>query len=148
MSLKFKELIDSQVKERYKNCVIYYLASTGATSFAKQQCSLYSGRYVDVLNEIKKDDKLLKNIDMFYPEDFFIWLDKYREEEKFILVDNFDFLINTWRSDQEEIFLNLVEKQESDIVYVFVMQQRKFITKRKIQNIMGKSRVINLYEIN
>ena len=95
-----------------------------------------------------KDEDISNSLGMFYPEDFFKWLKKYNNEKNFIVIDNFDFLINTWRSDQEEIFLNLVEKQESEVMYIFLIQQRKFITKRIIENIMGKSRIINLYEIN
>lgn len=148
MSLRFRELIEIQLKERYKHCVIYSLPMTGVTSFGKQICKKYDGYYLDVLQEVNKDEDISNSLGMFYPEDFFKWLKKYNSEKKFIVIDNFDFLINTWRSDQEEIFLNLVEKQESEVMYIFLIQQRKFITKRIIENIMGKSRIINLYEIN
>lgn len=148
MSLRFREVIEVQLVERYKHCIIYSLPMTGATSFGKEVCKEYDGYYLDVLEEIKKDEDKLNNIDVFYPKDFFEWLKKYNTNKKFIVIDNFDFLINTWRSGQEEIFLNIVEKQESDFMYIFFIQQRKFITKRIIENIMGKSRIINLYEIN
>lgn len=141
------DFIDIQLKERYKHFIVYSLPMTGTTGYAKKACKEYDGYYLDVLKELKNYEDILNNIDMFYPEDFFNWLKKYNNKNKFIVVDNFDFLINTWRNEQEEIFLNLVEKQESEIMYIFFMQERKFIKKRSIENISGKSRIISLYEI-
>lgn len=148
MSLRFKKFIEEQLKERYKHFIIYSLPIGGKSRFGKKICEAYDGYYLDVLQEIKNNIIISKNIDTFYPKDFFEWIAKFSNGKKFIVVDNIDFLINTWREEQEEIFLNLIEKQQSDIAYLFLIQERKFLFKRSITNLSGKNRVINLFEIN
>lgn len=148
MNYKFKDFLYEQFKERYKHFIICSLPMTGKTEFSKRVCEEYDGYYLDVLNEIKNNSLIVKEIDTFYPNDFFNWIAQYNEKGKFIIVDNFDFLINTWREQQEEMFLSLVEKEQSNIVYCFIVQERKFLMNRDITNLSGKSRIINLFEIN
>lgn len=147
MSLKLREFLEEQFKERYKHFIIYSLPMTGRTSFGKRLSEEFDGYYLDVLSALKDNPAISKEIDTFYPNDFFKWIAKYGDGKKFIVVDNVDFLINTWREEQEEIFLNLIEKDESKIVYVFLIQERKFLFKRSITNILGNDRIINLFDI-
>lgn len=147
MSLKFKEFLEEQFKERYKHFIIYSLPMTGRTAFGKRLSEEFDGYYLDVLSELKHNTEISKEIDTFYPNDFFKWIAKYGNDKKFIVVDNIDFLINTWREEQEEIFLNLIEKDQSKIVYLFLIQERKFLFKRSITNILGNNRIINLFDI-
>lgn len=148
MSLKFKEFVEEQFKERYKHFVIYSLPMTGKSTFAKKISKEYDGYYLDVLSELKDNFTVSTELDTFYPNDFFQWIAKCGNEKKFVIVDNIDFLINTWREEQEEIFLNLIEKEQSNIIYCFILQERKFLLKRKITSLSGKNRIINLFEIN
>lgn len=147
MSLKFKEFLEAQFKERYKHFIIYSLPMTGRTTFGKRLSEEFDGYYLDVLSELKDNVEISKEIDTFYPDDFFKWIVKYENEKKFIVVDNIDFLINTWTEEQEEIFLNFIEKDQSKIVYLFLIQERKFLFKRSITNILGNNRIINLFDI-
>lgn len=147
MSSKFREFLEDQFKERYKHFIVYSLPMTGRTAFGKKVSEEFGGYYLDVLSELKDNVDISKEIDTFYPNDFFNWIAKYGNGKKFIVVDNFDFLINTWREEQEEIFLNLIEKDQSNIVYVFLIQERKFLFNRSITNILGNNRIINLFDI-
>lgn len=147
MSSKFREFLEEQFKERYKHLIIYSLPMTGRTTFGKKVSEELDGYYLDVLSELKDNTAVSKEIDTFYPNDFFKWIAKYCNGKKFIVVDNVDFLINTWREEQEEIFLNLIEKDQSNTVYLFLIQERKFLFKRSITNILGNNRIINLFDI-
>lgn len=147
MSSKFRGVLEEQFKERYKHFIIYSLPMTGRTAFGKKISEEFDGYYLDVLSELKDYAAISKEIDTFYPNDFFKWIDKNSNRKKFIVVDNVDFLINTWREEQEEIFLNLIEKDQSNIVYLFLIQERKFLFKRSITNILGNNRIINLFDI-
>lgn len=148
MDYRFEDFLYEQFKERYKHFIIFSLPMTGKTTFGKKICEKYDGYYLDVLSEIKDNISIAKELDTFYPNDFFCWIDGYNKKGKFIVVDNFDFLINTWREEQEEIFLNLIEKEQSSIAYCFIVQERKFLMKREITNLSGKKRIVNLFEIN
>ena len=148
MDYRFEDFLYEQFKERYKHFIIFSLPMTGKTTFGKKICEKYDGYYLDVLSEIKDNISIAKELDTFYPNDFFNWIARYNKNGKFIVVDNFDFLINTWREEQEEIFLNLIEKEQSSIVYCFIVQERKFLMKREITNLLGKKRIVNLFEIN
>lgn len=147
MSSKFRGILEEQFKERYKHFIIYSLPMTGRTAFGKKVSEEFDGYYLDVLSELKDNAAISKEIDTFYPNDFFKCIAKNSNRKKFIVVDNIDFLINTWREEQEEIFLNLIEKDQSNIVYLFLIQERKFLFKRSITNILGNNRIINLFDI-
>lgn len=148
MDYRFEDFLYEQIKERYKHFIIFSLPMTGKTKFGKKICEKYDGYYLDVLSEIKDNISIAKELDTFYPNDFLNWIARYNKKGKFIVVDNFDFLINTWREEQEEIFLNLIEKEQSSIVYCFIVEERKFLMKREITNLSGKKRIVNLFEIN
>lgn len=149
MSINFNEYLDKQLRERYKDLIIYSVPLFGKTKFAKIAAKTLNGVYVDLLQRVKKDKNIVDNIDMFYPEDFKNYAHKYLINEKsFMMVDNMDFLLNTWDDMQFEEFLNFVEKDETPGAYCFLMQYRNKLNKRNILNTYNESRILDLYELS
>ena len=146
--MEIMQYIDTQRKERYKSFIIYGPPLFGKTKLAKELSLKINGLYFDLLLYFTSDEALKKDIDIFGPGELKKFLcQKDNFNEKFILVDNMDFLVNTWNESQKEYFLSFVEKDESSISYIFFMQLQSIFNKRNLVNVHGHSRIINIYDI-
>lgn len=142
------QLVDRQLKERYKHFIIFGPPFQGKTKLGKQIAEEKDGLYLDLLLEFQAKQGLKEEIDIFGPEK----LKKYIKELKivnssFIVIDHMDFLIHTWDKGQIQEFITFVEMDESNGSYLFIMQDYKILSTIEIKNDKGNKRVINIFDI-
>lgn len=139
--------VENQSKERYKNFILFGPAMSGKTKLAKKLAYKMTAKYIDLLKEFAGDINLKATIDTFEPHDFKQYLKSVRDRDNLIIIDNMDFLFNTWDSSQRESFFNFVEMDEDLSIFCLVLQDNKSLKGIHFRNSYGQKRVLSLYDV-
>lgn len=144
------QLINFQTKEQYRTLMILGPADCGKTRFAKLLAEKIRAKYIDLLETFVDDENLSKSIDTFDVFSLKKYLLKLAAEEPVIVVDNIDFLVNTWSDREKGEFLNLIDKlrsNETKKTFCFFMQEEDIFDSKRILNSRNESRIIHLNQI-
>ena len=144
------QLINFQTKEQYRAVMILGPANCGKTRFAKLLAEKIRAKYIDLLETFVDDQNLSKSIDTFDVFTLKKYLLKLIAEEPVIIVDNIDFLVDTWSEHEKGEFLNLVDKlrsNETKKTFCFFVQEEDVFDSKRILNSRNESRVIHLDQI-
>jgi len=145
--IKIIDFVNNQLKERYKSFVVFGPAMSGKSEFARKLAVKTEALYIDLLADFLSKPELSGSIDTFEPQDLKKYLRNIPFGGKLIVIDNIDFLINTWNNLNKEHFLNFIERDEFRIGYCFILQAAKFLRDRRIENSIGQNRVLNIYNV-
>ena len=145
--MNFYVFLNRQKTEDRRAFIICYKANSGKTTFAKQiaearsdvyylDLQAYALNHMDTFNSLKFLE--LKN-----------FLLAFEAEESVILVDNPDFLINTWGQKDKDTFENWLKIQlrspgMTDKTFVFFVQNDPFFEHLQLVNSRGEARVLPL----
>jgi len=143
-------LLDYQSKEQYRTILILGLPNSGKTKFAKLLTQKTKAKYIDLLDVFLNNKNMSENIDTFDVSSFKKYLLSLPASEDVIIVDNIDFLLNTWSDRQKGEFLNLVEKLrsiESGKTFCIFAQDSKSLVSKQIYNSQNTSRVLTMNHI-
>lgn len=140
--------VESQGKERYKNFILFGPAMSGKTELVKKLADKMGAKYIDLLEEFVRDTKIKAAIDTFEPRDFKLYLKSLRDRDKLIIVDNMDFLFNTWDRSEQQSFFNFVEMDEDQSIFCMVLQDSKSLKGVCFRNNQGQKRVLSVYDVD
>ena len=143
-------LIDFQTKEQYKTVMILGPANSGKTKFAKLLAQKIKAKYLDLLDVFSNDESLSKNVDTFDVSHLKKHLLSLTVDKAVVIVDNIDFLINTWSDREKGEFLNLADKlrsNETKKTFCFFVQEEDIFESKSIYNSRNESRIIHLNQI-
>ena len=143
-------LIDFQTKEQYKAVMVLGPANSGKTKFAKLLAQKIKAKYLDLLDVFSNDESLSKNVDTFDISHLKKYLLNLTVNEAVVIVDNIDFLINTWSDREKGEFLNLVDKlrsNETKKTFCFFVQEEDIFGSKSIFNSRNESRIIHLNQV-
>jgi adenylate kinase family enzyme len=145
--VKIEEFIQEQFNERYKHFIIYGPPNHGKTKLAKELAASSNMKYIDLLGIFTNDEKMKSEIDLFNPQKLFTLLQC--ESEKLVVIDQMDFLINTWDDTQFRELLVFIDQNQSKTCYVFIMHNYRILEKEKSvkQNDRGHERILNIYNM-
>jgi len=144
------QLINFQTKEQYRALMILGPANCGKTRFAKLLAEKTNAKYIDLLETFVGDENLSKSIDTFDVFSLKKYLLKLEAEEPVIIMDNIDFLVNTWSEREKGEFLNLIDKlrsNETRKTFCFFVQEEDIFDSKRILNSRNESRIIHLNQI-
>jgi adenosyl cobinamide kinase/adenosyl cobinamide phosphate guanylyltransferase len=144
------KLIDFQSREQYRTILVLGPAGSGKTRYAKLLAHAAKAKYIDLLDDFSKDKSLSENIDLFNVPNLKRYLLDLQLDESVVIVDNIDFLLNTWTDHELSEFLNLVEKlrsNETKKTFCFFAQDLKILSAKLIYNSQNNSRVIALDQV-
>ena len=148
--MKIKEFIAEQLHERYKHFVIYGPPLQGKTKLAKHIADIFDGIYIDILKEFQEDIGKKNGIDIFGPSKLITFLNQYNHgDNKLMVIDQMDFLINTWDDNQFREFLVYIDQNQSEVCRMFIMHNYRILERDNPlkENDKGHSRLINIYTI-
>ena len=143
-------LIDYQAKEQYRTILILGPPNSGKTKFAKLLAQKIKAKYIDLLYVFLSNKNMSESIDTFDVSNFKKYLTGLNAIEDVIIIDNVDFLLNTWSEQQKGEFLNLVEKLrsiESEKTFCIFAQDSNSLSTKQISNSQNNSRVLNMNHI-
>ena len=143
------QFIDVQSRESFRGFFIVGRANSGKSRFARKVSEQAPGYYLNLLELFLKRSDLAENIDTFRPEHLERLLLEM-EIASLIIVDDIDFLLNTWTNRTKDEFVNRFLRLRSgvtDKIFCFVAQEDDVFEKVEFRNTMGQSRILNLREI-
>ena len=138
------------MRERYKHFVIYGPPMQGKTKLAKYISEMFDGIYIDLLDEFQKDTDRKYVIDIFGPARLIAYIKGYNcGVKKLMVVDQVDFLINTWDDSQFRELMVFIDQNQSELCCIFVMHNYRIIERETLikQNDKGHTRLVNIYNI-
>ena len=106
--INLKDFIQTLKNNRHKNIIIYSDPMINKADFAVSLARKEGFKYLDLLAKFNNDTALKNDIEFFNFEKFKQLLIKESDNEKVLIIDRIDFLINTWDSNGYEklLFLN------------------------------------------
>lgn len=145
--MDLKSLIDIQLKERYKHFIIHGPALSGKTELAIKVAKEFDGKYFSLLESLIQEADLKSNIDLFGPTKLLEFIKGKSESERLVIVDQIDFLINTWSEGQVRELMTFIDMNQSEVCYIFVMQTLRLLEKENLINLSdkGSQRVFSLF---
>ena len=148
--MKIKEFIAEQLHERYKHFVIYGPPLQGKTKLAKHIVDIFGGIYIDLLKEFQKDVGKKNGIDIFGPSKLITFLNQYNHgNKKLMVIDQVDFLINTWDENQFRELMVFIDLNQSEVGCMFIMHNYRILERDNPikENDKGHNRLINIHTI-
>lgn len=119
-----------QATERYRAVLVTGPAGCGKSAYAKKLANALSARYLDLLSEFVDDGELSSKIDTFDRQKLLDLLKLKAPGEKTIILDNADFLINTWGDRSRREFCEWLGKLDSvqfpTVLCVFAQDDEAF----------------------
>ena len=153
--MKFAEYLEQQTHEDRQAFIIHYPALGGKTQFIRKACQVIPNlHYVDLL-ELSLANPVflsLEKIELGRFKDMILDLDKTLPEKvKAIIIDQGDFLFNTWDSDEKQDFLHWLRQllRTPSVVkrtFIFVIQTDGVISSAVMTNSRNQSRILALNE--
>jgi len=117
MSINLRTIINSYKSERYNSFIVYGDAGIGKSSYVQEFIHKNQDikiAYFDILEEYTKIQSA-QSIFGFTPNKFITWALSLlpiaeHNERDLLVIDNFDFLVNTWSPSEKIEMIKLIEK--------------------------------------
>lgn len=149
--INFFKYLDQQSSEDKRAFIVYFPAKSGKTSFAKRAAAQRAGiYYLDLQQAFLKHPDLPK-----IPQCGFDFLKDYLlglpMAEEFVLIDNPDFLFNTWTNDEKQALLHWMKVQlrspgVTEKTFAFFIQSDEILATAQFNNSSGQPRILPLNE--
>jgi len=149
--INFYKYLDQQSSEDKRAFIVHYPAKSGKTSFAKRAAAQRAGiHYLDLQETFLKQPDLPK-----ITQCGFAFLKEYllglQVTEEFILIDNPDFLFNTWKSEDKQALLHWMKVQlrspgVTEKTFSFFIQSDEILATAQFNNSCGQPRILPLNE--
>ena len=153
--MNFFSYLHRQKQEDRQAFIIYFPASSGKTQFALRACEIDPGIfYLDLLSyflskpainvndyDLEKYKKLLLHTIVFPPG------------THTILVDNGDFLFNTWKDPVKRSFIDWLRNPlrtpaVTDKTHIFMIQTDGVLSAAELKNTLGEPRVLAINQFD
>jgi adenosyl cobinamide kinase/adenosyl cobinamide phosphate guanylyltransferase len=144
------QLMCFQTKEQYRAVLVLGSPNSGKTKFAKLLAEKSKAKYIDLLDVFLNNKNMSDNIDTFGVSSLKKYLLNLPADEAIIIVDNVDFLLNTWSDREKGEFLNIVEKlrsNETKKTFCFFAQISRTLSSKQIYNSQNNSRILTMNHI-
>lgn len=136
--MELKDLIDIQLKERYKHFLIHGPSLCGKTELALKIAEQYQCKYISLLDYLIQDNEVKNSIDLFGHSKLIEFIQHIVNDERMVIIDQLDFLINTWSDSEVRELMAFVDKNQSECCYIFVMQTHKLLEKEDLISLSDK----------
>lgn len=149
--INFLQYLNQQMTEDKRAFIIFAPACSGKTVFARRAAGLRKDiDYLDLQYAFLKQSDLppVKQCDFNFLKKYLLEL---KTPQEVILVDNADFLFNTWRDEEKQKLLQWIRIQlrapgDSEKTFIFMIQTDDVLSAAQFNNSIGQARVLPLYE--
>ena len=148
--VNLKEFIESLSGERHKTFIVHSDPATGKFEYARQFAIKVNGKYLDLLEIFRKNSELKNKIDIFDIRDLENLLVEEAKESSVLILDNTEFLLNTWDKDGYDLLFSLLSKNWDSfktsfkaVLGVFLITNRNILD-LELNTSKGKTRVFHL----
>ena len=139
--------VATQGQERCRAFIIHAPAMQHKTALARRMRDVLEGHLLDLQVYFLERPELAQRIDTFRPDDLEKILLGLDVPQSIVVVDNLDFLLNTWSNQPIEQFVGMVDLRlkspdTTHKTFVFVIQSNPVILRHKLQNSRGQPRIL------
>ncbi|MEI8132003.1 MAG: hypothetical protein WCG34_06185 [Leptolinea sp.] len=143
-------------QERYRTFVLHAPPhkSAALTLFCQKLSQKVNCKYLDLLDLFIQDTSLSEHIDTFSPEELKKLLVAQSRGVPLIVLDRGDFLLDTWRKDERQVFYRLLNNQWDGFMegmrarLLICLQSSPEIETLKFQDSQENSRIFQLADFN
>ena len=155
--MNFAKYLEQQTHEDRQAFIIHYPALSGKTQFIKKACQVIPGmHYVDLLEHTLTLPGLsaLEKIDLSEFTKMILEIDKSLPEKiSTLVIDQGDFLFNTWDADEKQGFLHwlrasLRTPSVAKRPFIFVIQTDGILSSAILTNTRNQPRILALNEFD
>ena len=144
-----REYLNTQAQETCRAFVIYSPAKSGKTALARRMEEYLNVFRIDLQSYFLEQIELTNNIDLFRPKDLESLLKDLDIPQHVVVVDNLDFLLNTWTPKMKHDFVAMVDLRlkSPDVTsktFVFLLQNDPVIIEHKLLNSRKQPRILPL----
>ena len=151
--VNLKEFINSLSGERNRTFIVHNGPATGKSKYARQFAEKSKGKYLDLLGRFEKNAELKKRIDIFDIRDLEDLLVEEAKDTNLLILDNVEFLLNTWNEDGYDLLFHLLAKKWDSfkpsyraVLGIFLITNRKILD-LELKTSKGETRVFHLSEL-
>lgn len=146
--MNFYDYLNHQCGEEKRAFIMHFTARSGKTRFAQKVCETRSDAFrLDLLAYFHHQADLppIQQCGFEQLRQIMLGLDI---PQAVILVDNGDFLFNTWNQEEKDAFLNWLRRglrspANTDKTFVFILQSDDWFTTQTIgENVHGEDRIL------
>lgn len=145
--LKLPDYIATQATESYRAFIIHGPAMSGKTRLARRMADALDAYVLDLQAHFVAHPDLCARIDRYRPRDLERLLLALDGPESLVVVDNVDFLINTWSPRHKREFVAMIDRRlrsprDTDKTIVFLIQTDPVIVRHELINTQGQPRIL------
>ena len=142
-----RQYLASQGQETFRACIIHAPAMSHKTELGRRIRDALGAYQLDLQAYFLEHPELAERIDRFRPGDLEKLLLKLDVSESIVVVDNVDFLLNTWTRRHLEEFVAMVDLRlkspgVTDKTFVFMVQSNPVILKHEVTNTRSQPRIL------
>lgn len=108
--VNLKEFIQALSGERHRIFIVHSDPASGKSKYARQFAKDSGSKYLDLLERFGKDERLKSQIDIFGVKDLKALLIEEAKGTNLLIVDNVEFLLNTWDEDRYDLLFGLLHR--------------------------------------
>ena len=148
--VNLKEFIKTLSGERHRTFIVHSDSASGKSKYARQLAKYVGGKYLDLLERLGKDEKLKSKIDVFGIKDLEALLVEEAKETNLLIVDNVEFLLNTWDEDGCVLLFGLLRRHWDSFkpsyraTLGFFLTTNQKIMELELNTSKGETRVFHL----
>jgi len=147
------DYLNRQNNEDRRAFVIHYPAKSGKTDFARRVCEIQQDAHLlDLQSYFLEHPELppIERCDLSELKGILLSLER---PERVLVVDNPDFLLNTWSDEEKHDFVTWLRIQlrspaDTEKTLIFVIQSDDVIAAADIRNSHGEQRVLALNQFD
>ena len=145
--LKLPDYVATQATESYRAFIIHGPAMSGKTRLARRMADALGAYVLDLQAHFVAHPDLCARIDRYRPHDLEKLLLALDVPESLVVIDNMDFLINTWSPKHRRGFVAMMDKRlrspgDTDKTFVFLIQTDPLIVRHELSNTRGQPRIL------
>lgn len=152
--IDLKELINRQKSERYRSLLILAEPFQNKAQKAQRLARKIDGQYFNMLRYFENSVELCTRIDRFRLNDLEELLLTHSFSKEIVVVDELDFLLDTWADRKREGFVNLLMARRLDTferganLFVFFALDDPHLRQNEIKNTRNDARIRKLSEVS
>ena len=144
-----RQFLTTQRQETYRAFIIHGPAMSGKTQLARRMREVVGAHLLDLQDYFGEHPELSQRIDRFRPRDLETVLLKLDVPEPVVVVDNLDFVLNTWTKRRIEEFVAMIDRRlkspgVTDKTFLFMVQSNPDIVSHELTNTRGQPRILPL----
>lgn len=156
MAFDITEKIEFLSQERYRAIIIHAVPdkSKELSQFLKNFAKEFGGYYMNLLEMFVQFQEMSEKLDIFRLEDLQLLLIKESKDYSIIIVDQADFLLDSWRKPGRQNFYRFLSnqwdgyKQGMESILIVGLQTSSEVNLLNLHDSTGESRVYQLAAFN